>query len=609
MGRLSRRKQEARADPRRRDARYGQRADRRGLRTPATLDGFRTALAAQGHDAVAEALLARHNLRMSGTRRIDTVGQYVCLPHLVALFPLDLALAELGLRPDRLPADMGKGWLEHVAWGLDSIVAAVRLLMSGQVVGAAVIARTQLERWTHNLAHNAGLTQQPAETAVDWMDRVWSADSRAIADAQPVTGRPDDPQDMQQDPDESADTGAPTGPEGEAGRLFAQLSEVLHARGPLLDVVRWDTARCLQDGMTEPAVLAFDIVLRTLQLTTARLQACVATAAEERGWPVLAQTVWAVRIVAGTEAHAKDLFELLWPITPELLDGSRSNATGAVAAEYRKAQQAMRSGKKFELPPAAWPVSALIERRHRALTGAAHALEIERDMLGETFDPKGISFLITEAVLAGELAAMVSRWLLDENRPAPASDALVVAATALRSSTWLWLEDDDRAMACLRVVVEQIARARVWRTKPAKAAALESNAQTTPRDWLEAAGWRRLSVLNRALGAFVHFDRRADPAAARAVLVEMQADPTSPTAPYTGRTTTLQHVIVLLAAEAVRWVEQLDEALAEACWTVLRLDDTSVTRGMEPYFERAWRLRGMAVRAEDTAATEAIPDG
>ncbi len=102
-------------------------------------------------------------------------------------------------------------------------------------------------------------------------------------------------------------------------------------------------------------------------------------------------------------------------------------------------------------------MSALIERRHRALAGAAHALDIEREVLGESFDANGIGFLMTEAVLAGELAAMVSSWLIHEDRPAPASDALAVAATALRSSTWLWLEDDDRAMGCLRVVVEQIA--------------------------------------------------------------------------------------------------------------------------------------------------------
>ncbi len=86
------------------------------------------------------------------------------------------------------------------------------------------------------------------------------------------------------------------------------------------------------------------------------------------------------------------------------------------------------------------------------------------------------------------------------------------------------------------------------------------------------------------------------------MLVELQSDPTSATAPYTGRTSTLAHVTVLLAAEAVRWVEEVDEALADACWAVLRMSDTDVKRGMEPYFERAWRLRGMAVRAEDTAS-------
>ena len=68
---------------------------------------------------------------MTGTSRIETTAQYVCLQHLVPLFPLDLALLELGVQPDRVPIDTGSGWLEHVAWGLDSVCAAIRLLVCG----------------------------------------------------------------------------------------------------------------------------------------------------------------------------------------------------------------------------------------------------------------------------------------------------------------------------------------------------------------------------------------------------------------------------------------------------------------------------------------------
>ncbi len=34
---------------------------------------------------------------------------------------------------------------------------------------------------------------------------------------------------------------------------------------------------------------------------------------------------------------------------------------------------------------------------------------------------------------------------------------------------------------------------------------------------------------------------------------------------------------------------------------VMRMDDTSVDRGIEPYLERAWRLRAMSVRQDDDA--------
>src|SRR5665647_3936431 len=115
------------------------------------------------------------------------------------------------------------------------------------------------------------------------------------------------------------------------------------------------------------------------------------------------------------------------------------------------------------------------------------------------------------------------------------SAAMLVIGSGIRSTQWLWLEDDDRAMAVLRCVLEQVARSRTWRLKPEKARLLEERSETTPRDWLENAGWRRLSPLNRALGEFAHVRPSRRWNAARALLASLQLDVDEDTAIFTAR--------------------------------------------------------------------------
>lgn len=108
--------------------RVGTLAERRGRQVPPTIDGFHAA-ATRSHDAVAEALISRSNQRL---QRIDTLSiqlQCVVMPVISGLMPLDLAVRELGGNPSRAAFDTGKDWVEHLAWGLDSIVQAVRLLL------------------------------------------------------------------------------------------------------------------------------------------------------------------------------------------------------------------------------------------------------------------------------------------------------------------------------------------------------------------------------------------------------------------------------------------------------------------------------------------------
>lgn len=194
---------------------------------------------------------------------------------------------------------------------------------------------------------------------------------------------------------------------------------------------------------------------------------------------------------------------------------------------------------------------AFTAHRHSSAVIARAMLEHERDIYGEQFNPQNLLGRGITFVLVAESAGLCSRW--SEHLPDLAAAAAVVSSS-LRSAYWLWLEDDDRAMAALRRTLEQTARVRTWHVKPAKAAALEGNPATTPRDWLEAAGWRRLAAMNRALSEFAHAHRGTRWDGARSLLVALQIDPDEGTAPFTARGSALDMVATLAAREVIRVV-------------------------------------------------------
>ncbi|MFI9428156.1 hypothetical protein ACIG54_31925 [Streptomyces achromogenes] len=44
----------------------------------------------------------------------------------------DVAFRQLGVTRDRPPSSYGAHWIDHLAWGVDSVYAAARLLFCGQ---------------------------------------------------------------------------------------------------------------------------------------------------------------------------------------------------------------------------------------------------------------------------------------------------------------------------------------------------------------------------------------------------------------------------------------------------------------------------------------------
>jgi hypothetical protein len=359
----------------------------------------------------------------------------------------------------------------------------------------------------------------------------------------------------------------------------------------------WLDVADIAGGLSAEQAQLLDTIGDALTVSLSQLRACLTTAALERGWDALADITDRVRLVSPADGLLRDLPAFVWPMGPQLFQAPAVEGTlGAAASGYRRVVSALRAARQPNEPVAVWPVLGLGYQRFRALLEAQMAFDHERRQFSERFDEAGVEKLVTEAVLAGEMAAMLAIWLRPDSHRACAADALAVCASGLRSSQWLWLEDDDRAMGCLRCVIEQLARARTWRTRPDRAAKIEANTKSTPRDWVEAAGWRRLSLLHRALSEFAHGSTRANWRVARDALVALQTDADTEAAKYSGRTHALTASIFMLSAECAAWVDSFGSHLGDAYRKVIRVDAAQADRAVEAFMARAWEKRATPVR-------------
>lgn len=548
------------------------RAERRGRQVPATVEGFKTALANRGFDGVAEALISRHNQRMERLQAAGESMQRCTFPVLSGYLPMQLVAEELGAHPGRMPSHSGSTWPDHLAWGLDSVAASVRLMLAMQPVGAAVLARTQLERWSSNLQFNSDLAQVPDEDTAAWLTRLW--------------GSP----------------GVPLTPRSSTvGNLFADLSEVLHGRGPLMPLVWLDVADITDLPSSEHFRLV-DTLTDALVVSLTQVRSGLTTAAQVKDWPVLTNVAAAIRLIAPAHSWARDVAATIGPLIPSHFTGL-DGQLGALATGYVKTIDSLRHGQEPEYPSEAWPLFAFGHQRYRALIAAKHAFNHERELLGERFGEHRIEELATESVLSCEMAAMLAVWLRQRKTAPLAADAFATCASALKSAYWLWLEDDERAMGCLRCVIEQLARARTWRLKPERAAKIEAKQNATPRDWIEASGWRRLGLLNRALGEFTHGSTDADWARARDALVALQPDPQDELAQFTGRTHTLTALIFMVSVECAAWTDKFSADLGKAYREVIRINDDQANLAIEGLLNRAWDARATQLRTAPTGRT------
>ncbi|WP_150255120.1 hypothetical protein [Nocardiopsis deserti] len=526
----------------------------------------------RGPRRVCEALIARHNARINRTKDLPSQITKPVRSKLLAAVMIDGALITLNRNPRQMPADYLGSWEEHLLWATDSCFAVLRHLSSGQFIAAALILRTQIERWTNDLASTRGTEREKGESNIHFMDRVWHegafAETFHEGTTQPTIGLPKGDDYENENTIGDRESAKIENTQGDhkypAGSIYAELSELLHARGRYNELIHWEMGLTLSGKTPSESENYADLIASGVALVLSRIRARVhellpesetsrkmlefddSTPAGENGFPISA----------------------LWPLTYETCYDPKvvapyTYASGLLASISRGERPYGRLFRDNEMVDICFT-----ERRFRALIWARHGFEDEKKFFGEEFNPDSLADRQFRMIITSEFASLLSHWTTEQE----IKNAASAAASSLRSSYWLWLDDDDRAMGMLRVVTEQAARIRTWNRKPEKAASLERNKKTTPKDWIEKSGLKRISSFNSALGEMAHAREGNQWIKAREVLSEMQTSTTAPEPIKTARGFALDTANRILASEVMGTFKKdmpelaivFDDALREA---------------------------------------------
>lgn len=471
---------------------------------------------------------------------------------------------------DRSLEALGVPWLEtefandQDAWGfalrtgLDDFGRMCWFLRFGHTMAGLAIARHMLERWTYNLGSSINVRIESNEPFEDYLRRVWEIYSDML------DGR-------------------------DIGDEWATLSELLHGRVADVDGHR---ARVHFEMPDDDRTAVHRFAVRIAELALRQVRGCINTALEEQSIPITLQDkmlqVPADRLP--TIAEPDFLGVLSSPLDWDFVSSDLARTISGWGEAYRGII-AHPNAASVSMPAPPW--MAIEERWCRAVDVAEKAFADEQEMLGERFDPLGLTATLMQYRAVSELADLAAGVL----GPCAQREALEMAATALESAWGLWLHDVDESMTCMRGVLEGAARARCHRTKPARASELEARgASTSPHRWLEGAGWGRLSSFNRALGEFSHVQERSRRDRARDLLTAMQRNAEEGGEVHTARARALEEVARTLAHETAATLESTHPALAASLREIAF--GVSTAREADQLLER-WLDHGLAFRGFD----------
>jgi hypothetical protein len=529
------------------------------------MEGYEKVARARGPKGIVEALVSRHNQRWGNVANdIELLSDNV-VETLHVVFPMDVFLWKSGVRFTNIPSSPYGNWEEHLRWAIDSACQSIRMVLACNPIGAAAIARTQFERWSANRSTSSNRQQPDGTSTDDHYTAIWGPECPPIP----------------------------------AGAVWNEMSEILHGRGGLVSVARWDSAQLADPAAISSGEHLAEIVLTAVKLSLRQVMLCIATLAEEADYPAgYVKMLRAFPIALPSDMDIRNASLTVWPLTLQIVEqfGQRMVKAGEI---YLADVEKLASGTPgTERTYSQRSFEAFASRRGRAAGWAMYSFEMERHALGEGFDPANLARRERAYIITNETAALLSSWTQGY-----ISDALAISSCALRAAFWLWLEDDERAMMLARTVIEQAARLRTWRLKSDKAAILEQRGErASSRDWLEAAGWRRLSVLNRSLGEFSHATPEARWSGARNALIALQPPDPDAKSPreQTARGAALSEAAFALGSELAHLAHQHHTALAEAFQSVLPYTETVGSEAqIEEWLERCWTHRELPFGKRD----------
>jgi hypothetical protein len=573
MGRTSRHKRERRLGQAQSTPKQIERAtlkaQRRARNVAPTVDAYER-VAASGPTRLIETLIGRHWTRIDNLDAVAQLSMDHCLRHLVSICHLDAIFIRQGHQLNQHSPPHESPWPTHLSWSFESTIAALRLMMADQTIGAAIILRQQLGRWTLLLARADRVVQRRGEPIESFIARAWTQRAMdmlglytfdvALADIfDDLDDHPRTTGAIDTDHEHVHIDGRSLCP-AHVYHTLCELIDAQHTDQPVAcQVVRdldTETSPTDTNGPAETLVDTLSLCMIQMRLATATTYVFTTDPDTMRGVPLVSPLPERRPIQHPSQIPlplSKPVATRLPPALVPLVDGEVATF-GALAdlwplyTDYHTALTDRDTAQRWT-PQQLAELTFAAHRFSRLLVTADaraqdHKIADKRLKLHQHLTPA------SPHVLTAEFAALCALW--NPSRP-PITAAATQISSMLLAGYWLWIEEDDRAMGILRCTLHQAARLRTWHVHPDAAQALQSTSGTAPLRWITVAGWSKFRSLDRALFEFAHANResRLD---ATAILNDHRNDPESLISQRVARQTALDTVTVLAAAETLRVV-------------------------------------------------------
>ena len=367
---------------------------------------------------------------------------------------------------------------------------------------------------------------------------------------------------------------------------WKMLSDLLHGRHGMIDLTTWESEECAKYAERWLFLSAFfsyiSLSLRYVLLWIE--QGLTLYIQEDLGCGSLVPENRPVDILPRLDAlHPREHHTLLFQLDTLTLPILQ----GATTIPYQYTQFLQRE--------AGWPPSsggadllmlAFASRRGRAVNRAIAAFNAEREREKELFSNQYLIAKEMRKAVVCETAGLIAL-----NSKHHGSRYLAHVASSLRSAFVLWLEDDSQSMACIRVALEGVAKARAWRLKIEKAKKLDAWAAPVGR-WLDLAGYRRLKPLYGRVNRFSHFVLADDVAKIKGLADLLDDQTTLPSHIQTARGKIRQHVEIIVAIEISEWLKSEFPELSLPFWSALGISDARrLQLAIENWMNHVWSQR------------------